>query len=95
MHVHVHMTSLHVHVQAPWHAGLYEWDTRTPVASGRGHGSRGRAAPARPVVCLCARRPPRFWFLRLARSYGAPVDVCAGRWDAPYGRGGGGGSEGG
>ena len=27
--------------------------------------------------------------------YGAPLDVCYERWGAPYGRGGGDGSEGG
>ena len=27
--------------------------------------------------------------------YGAPLDVCYERWSAPYGRGGGDGSEGG
>ena len=44
-----------------------------------------------PVRAAAAALVPSF----SAFLWRAPVGVCAGRWDAPYGRGGGGGSEGG
>ena len=55
----------------------------------RYYGNYGEAlAPARGWVALALAG-------RVFVVLGAPLDVCDGRWGAPYGRGGGGGSEGG